>query len=268
MHLEPVRPGRRPHLRDQDAMPPESVPRGEAANLRLARLTQRLCQLQVALYAEGSRALLVVLQAQDAAGKDGTVRNVFGPLNSQGCVVTNFKRPTDLELSHDYLWRVHQAVPAKGTIGVFNRSHYEDVLVVRVHDLVPRKVWSRRYEQINEFERMLSKNGVTILKFFLHISREEQKQRLLARLKDPKKNWKFQPGDLKERELWQEYREAYQDAIAKCSTEWAPWYVVPADRKSSRNVLIAQVLVRTLEKMHPKFPRANPEVLRMAEEIK
>ena len=210
MPLEPLKPGKRPKLDDVDAIPDDSVPRADDADQHLSKLIPRLNELQEALYAEGRQALLVVLQARDAAGKDGTIRHVFGPLNSQGCVVTAFKRPTDLELSHDFLWRIHQAVPPRGTIGVFNRSHYEDVLAVRVHRLVPRETWSARYDQINEFERMLTENGVRILKFFLHVSREEQRERLKSRLDDPKKNWKFQAGDLDERKLWDDYTEAYR----------------------------------------------------------
>jgi PPK2 family polyphosphate:nucleotide phosphotransferase len=178
--------------------------------------------------------------------------------------VSTFKRPTEYELARDYLWRIHQVVPPKGTIGIFNRSHYEDVLVVRVHELVPEEVWSKRYDQINDFERMLTECGVVILKFFLHISREEQKDRLLERIHDPLKNWKFQVGDLDERKLWDEYTEAYEDVLEKCSTSWAPWYLVPADRKKTRDLLVAQVVVDALVKMNPQFPRVDPEVLKIA----
>lgn len=264
MFLTPLTPGRRGKLRDDDATPPDDVPRGDAANAELARLMPTLIERQEALYAEARQALLVVLQARDAGGKDGTIRRVFGPFNSQGCVVTNFKQPTPQELSHDFLWRVHHAIPPRGTIGVFNRSHYEDVLVVRVHRLVEKAVWSTRYDQINDFERMLTENGVVLLKFFLHISREEQRERLLERLKDPRKNWKFQPGDLKERERWDDYTEAYEDALEKCGTAWAPWYVVPANRKASRDLMVAQVLLATLDRMNPTFPAADPAVLRAA----
>jgi PPK2 family polyphosphate:nucleotide phosphotransferase len=263
MPLKPVKPGSRIQLKDDGAVDPHE-PHGDAVGPVIGPLLERLPALQTALYAEAKQALLVVLQGRDAAGKDGTTRRVFGPLNSQGCVVSNFKRPTDYELARDYLWRVHQAVPPKGTIGIFNRSHYEDVLVVRVHELVPRAVWSRRFDQINDFERMLSENGVTILKFLLHISRDEQKQRLLQRLNDPLKNWKFQAGDLEERKRWDDYTEAYEDVLERCSTPWAPWYVVPADRKSTRDLLVAQVVVETLERMAPRFPRVDPAVLKVA----
>jgi PPK2 family polyphosphate:nucleotide phosphotransferase len=263
--MKPVAPGSKVQLKDSGAVD-DSVPRGNEADAALAPLLKRLTELQTALYAEAKRSLLIVFQGRDAAGKDGLTRVVFGPLNVQGCVVTNFKRPTDKELAHDYLWRVHQAIPPRGTIGIFNRSHYEDVLVVRVHGLVPKGEWKRRYAQINDFERMLTENGVTILKFMLHISREEQKERLLERVRDPEKNWKFQVGDLEERKRWDEYTEAYEDALEQCSTEVAPWYVVPADRKSTRNLLVAQVVVDTLERMAPVFPKVDPAVLAVAKE--
>jgi len=263
MRLKPVKPGTRIKLTDDNAVD-DQAPRSKEAEQQLAPLLERLPALQTALYAESKQALLVVLQGRDASGKDGLTRTVFGPLNSQGCVVSNFKQPTEYELARDYLWRAHQAIPPKGTIGIFNRSHYEDVLVVRVHELVPRKVWSKRYEQINQFEKMLTENGVTILKFFLHISKEEQKERLLERLRNPLKNWKFQVGDLEERKRWRDYAQAYEDVLEQTSSEWAPWYVVPADRKRSRDLLVARVVVDTLERMAPKFPTVNPEVLEIA----
>ena len=193
---------------------------------------------------------------------------MFDAVNPQGCTVTSFKKPSDEELSHDFLWRVHKAVPAKGMIGIFNRSHYEDVLVVRVHNLLPRREWSKRYEQINEFERGLSENRVTIVKFFLHISKAEQKERLLSRVANPMKQWKFNPGDLKDRELWGSYTNAYRDALRKCSTPWAPWYVVPADKKKVRDYLVAQVVVDTLKRMSPRYPKADKEALELGREIK
>jgi len=261
--LTPITPGAKVQLKDGNAADDE-YPRGDAVDPLLDPLLGRLAELQTALYAESKQALLVVLQGRDASGKDGLIGKVFGPLNPQGCVVTGFRRPTEYELARDYLWRIHQAVPPKGTIGIFNRSHYEDVLVVRVHDLVPKSVWSRRYDQINDFERMLSENGVRILKFFLHIARKEQEERLLDRLNDPLKNWKFQVGDLDERKRWDQYTEAYEDALERCSTERAPWYVVPAERKSTRNLLVTQVVVAALEEMAPKFPAVDPEVLKIA----
>ncbi|MGH3992127.1 MAG: PPK2 family polyphosphate kinase [Pseudonocardiaceae bacterium] len=255
MPLEPVPPGAAVTLRDADARSPEAdrMTKNELGH-RLRELTDRLDQLQTALYAEGKRAVLVVLQGRDTSGKDGAIRGVFGPLDPQGVAVTSFKAPTSVELSHDYLWRIHRAVPPKGTIGVFNRSHYEDVLVVRVHGLVPESVWRPRYQQINLFERILAENGITILKFFLHISREEQRARLRARLDDPTKCWKFAAGDLKERDRWDDYTRAYEEMLSRTSPASAPWYLVPADRKPVRDLLIARVVVETMERMDPRFP--------------
>lgn len=267
MPLQPIPPGARVPLDDDDAKAPKDLPSGDTLREQLALVVERLEPLQRALYAECKRTLLVVVQGRDTAGKDGMIRKVFGPLDAQGCLVTAFKRPSELELSHDYLWRVHQAVPPRALIGIFNRSHYEDVLVVRVRKLVSEAVWSRRFGHINDFERMLTDCGVTILKLFLHISREEQKERLKERLSDPTKNWKFNPGDLEERALWDDYTVAYQDAIARCSTEWAPWYVVPADRKAARDLLVAELVVKTLERMAPQFPKADPDVLKLAKQI-
>jgi PPK2 family polyphosphate:nucleotide phosphotransferase len=229
----------------------------------LDQLTDRLDGLQRRLYAEGTRALLVVLQGRDASGKDGTLRRVFGPLDPLGVAATSFKAPTEEELRHDFLWRIHRAVPARGTIGVFNRSHYEDVLVVRVRRLVPESVWRPRYEQINLFERILSESGTVIVKFLLHISREEQRERLLARLEDPEKHWKFNAGDLVERGLWDQYTEAYREMLERTSTAVAPWYVVPADDKRVRDVLVARTLVDTLERMDPRWPGPPPELERL-----
>jgi PPK2 family polyphosphate:nucleotide phosphotransferase len=268
MLLTPIRLGAKVRLRDRDALPPRGIPTTEHdLDHEQEKLLSRLEELQNALYAEHQRALLVVLQARDAGGKDGTIRRVFGSLNPQGCAVAPFRRPTDAELAHDYLWRAHLAVPAKGMIGIFNRSHYEDVIVVRVRKLVPAKLWRQRYRQINDFERMLTENGVTILKFFLHISKDEQRERLIERLKDPTKNWKFNAEDLDDRALWAEYTRGYEDALSKCSTPWAPWYVVPGDRKHVRNFLVTQALVQTLERMKPRYPRAEKKVLALAKKI-
>ncbi len=268
MSLDPVPPGARLPLADEDAAPPPGVPEGKKQLVKETKaLVKRIEELQRALYAENTRALLVVLQGRDAAGKDGTLRRVFGPIDPQGCRVTSFKRPTPLELSHDYLWRIHVAAPPRGVIGLFNRSHYEDVLVVRVHGLVPEPVWQQRYDQINAFERMLTENGTTVLKFFLHISREEQAERLRARLANPAKNWKFDEGDLGERKRWDAYTEAYRDALARCSTPHAPWFVVPADHKRTRNYLVASTVAAMLDRMAPKYPRADPAVLGLAKEI-
>ncbi|MEQ9407138.1 MAG: polyphosphate kinase 2 family protein [Fuerstiella sp.] len=228
----------------------------DAAELEFCSLRDRMATLQPHLYAEGRQKLLVVLQAMDAGGKDGTIRHVFRGVNPQGVRVTSFKKPTAEELDHDFLWRIHKAVPGKGMIGIFNRSHYEDVLVVRVHNLVPPHVWQARYKVINEFEKHLVESGTTILKFFLHISKDEQKERLQARLDDPEKHWKFDAEDLKKREEWDDYQLAFQDMLNNCTTTFAPWYLIPADQKWYRNLAIARVIVHTLEKMDPQFPEA------------
>jgi PPK2 family polyphosphate:nucleotide phosphotransferase len=202
-----------------------------------------------------------VLQGRDTGGKDGVIRKVFGDLNPAYVVVSSFKRPTPIELRHDFLWRIHQAIPPAGTMGIFNRSHYEDVLVVRVHSLVPETLWRKRYHHINEFERMLTDHGVTILKFLLLISKEEQRERLEERLDDPTKNWKFSVGDLEERKLWDQYTAAYEETLLQTSTEWAPWYVVPGDKKGARDLLIAETVVDAIERLNPKYPEADPSVL-------
>jgi PPK2 family polyphosphate:nucleotide phosphotransferase len=222
----------------------------------LDRLTDELEVLQELLYAEHKHKLLIVLQGMDTSGKDGAIRHVFEGVNPQGVRVANFKVPTEVERDHDYLWRVHKQTPGRGEIVIFNRSHYEDVLVVRVHELVPPTVWQKRYDQIRQFEQLLADEGTTVLKFFLHISKKEQKERLLDRLKEPDKRWKFNPGDLKERDRWDEYTQAYEDAINRTSTKYAPWYVVPSDRKWYRNLVIATVLVDTLKQLNPQPPAA------------
>jgi len=226
----------------------------KAGKDRLRELARELERLQELMYAEGRRRLLVVLQAMDTGGKDGTIRHVFEGVNPQGVDVASFKKPSAAELSRDYLWRVHQRVPVDGEIMIFNRSHYEDVLVVRVHSLVPADRWSRRFDHINAFEKMLADEGTAIIKFFLHISREEQAERLQSRLDEPEKHWKFSRADLTERALWNDYVAAYEDAITRTSTEWAPWYVVPADRKWYRNLVVASVLVDTLRGFDMSYP--------------
>jgi PPK2 family polyphosphate:nucleotide phosphotransferase len=212
------------------------------------------------LYAESRRAVLVVLQGIDAAGKDGTIRNVMSGLNPQGVSVTSFKAPDGPEKRHDYLWRVHNAVPESGKIGIFNRSHYEDVLIVRVHNLVPKTEWKNRYAQINDFERMLGENRVRILKFMLYISKDEQAKRFSERIEDERKNWKFSPDDIKERAYWDEYIEAYNDALNKCTAKHAPWYVIPSNHKWFRNAAVAQVLLEELEEMNLKFPKPTADL--------
>jgi PPK2 family polyphosphate:nucleotide phosphotransferase len=220
----------------------------------VGKLNTKLEELQEILFAEHKHKVLIVLQAMDTGGKDGVIRRVFDGVNPQGVRVAGFKVPTPEEMDHDYLWRVHKVTPGRGEIVIFNRSHYEDVLVVRVHNLVPPAVWKKRYEQINAFERHLADNGTIILKFFLHISPDEQKQRLQARLDDPNKRWKFHLGDLEERKLWPKYMKAYEDALGKTSTEHAPWYIVPADRKWYRDLVISSVLVETLQKLEMSYP--------------
>jgi PPK2 family polyphosphate:nucleotide phosphotransferase len=258
MRLVPVPPGSRVSLHSRDAAPP-SLPGDLAAEM--VPMLEKLHDLQAALYGEGQRSLLIILQGRDASGKDGTIGHVGTAFNQQGCQVTAFKQPSHEELAHDYLWRVHRAVPARGNIGVFNRSHYEDVLAVRVHGLVPRAEWAKRFGQINEFEHMLTANGTTIVKLFLHVSKNEQRRRLLARATDPKKNWKLSASDVAERGLWHDYTRAYQDVLSRCSTPWAPWYVVPADDKEARNYLVTGVLLAVLKRMAPAFPPGNPRII-------
>lgn len=223
-------------------------------------LTARLAELQEVLWAQHRHRVLVVLQATDTGGKDGTIRNVFGPLDAQGVRVAGFTRPTPDELAHDFLWRVHGRVPGDGEIVVFNRSHYEDVLVVRVHGLVPEERWSRRYGHIADFERMLADEGTTIVKLFLHISKDEQAERLRDRLDDPTKNWKFNEADLTEREHWDDYQAAYAEMVNRTSTDQAPWYVVPADQKWYRNAVAAEIMLATLERLDMRYPEVTADL--------
>ena len=257
-----VKPGQRVRLDRWETDAPDGITK-ERARARTERVVAALPDWQYKLYIENRRALLIVLQAMDAGGKDGVIRRVMAALNPQGCRVTSFKAPSPLELSHDYLWRVHAAVPARGEIGIFNRSHYEDVLIVRVKNLVPQRVWSRRYDQINDFERMLTENDVTILKFFLHISKEEQRERLQARLDDPAKHWKADAADAEERKLWDEYQRAYEAALERCSTPWAPWHVVPADRKWYRDYAVSEIILEKLREMNPQFPPPKEHLRRI-----
>lgn len=250
-----IKPGDKLRLKDYDPDETSQFPDGKNASLdRLAELTSKLDMLQELLYAEHKHKVLIVLQARDAGGKDGTIRSVLSGINPQGVNVVSFKIPTPLEMDHDYLWRIHQETPGKGELVVFNRSHYEDVLVVRVHNLVPKEVWSARYAQINAFEKQLVEEGTTILKFYLHISKDEQKKRLQERLDDPTKNWKFNPGDLKERALWDDYSSAYEDAITQTSTARAPWYVIPANHNWYRNLCVTTIVVKALEDLKMSYP--------------
>jgi PPK2 family polyphosphate:nucleotide phosphotransferase len=260
MKLKPVQSKRDVRLGDAHAKwPAQSMSEDELEHLS-AKESARISDLQRVLYADGRYALLIVLQGRDASGKDGTIRKVFSAVNPQGCDVASFKQPTELELRHDFLWRVHQVVPPRGMIGIFNRSQYEDILVPRVHKLVPKKVWSARYEQINEFERMLSVNNVVQLKFMLHISRAEQKARLMDRLTDETKNWKFRVGDLDDRKRWGDFTKAYRGILEKTSTDWAPWYIVPADDNDVRNYLIARTIADTLESLKLRYPPPDPAI--------
>ncbi len=218
---------------------------------------RRLSELEYTLYAEHRRSILVVLQAMDAGGKDGAIRHLTGPLNPQSCKVVPFKTPCEHELAHDFLWRIHQAAPGRGEICIFNRSHYEDVLIVRVHGLVPKSVWSQRYDQINAFEEILARNDTHILKFYLHISKKEQLKRLQARLNDPDRHWKTDPADFEERKHWDDYMRAYEAAISRCSTRHAPWFIIPANKKWFRNYAISQILVEEIEDLHLKFPQST-----------
>jgi PPK2 family polyphosphate:nucleotide phosphotransferase len=254
-----VRPGTRVKLARIDPAATHGHTRRSATReleLGLARLTD----LQDRLWAEGRQRVLVVLQGIDASGKDGTVKHVMSAFNPMGCSVTSLKVPTSIEAGHDYLWRVHQRTPGNGEIAILNRSHYEDVLVVRVHDYVPKKVWSRRFDHINAFEKLLADEGTTIVKFFLWIDRDEQKARLQSRIDDPAKNWKFRLGDLAERKLWDDYVIAYEDALSRCSTDHAPWYVIPANRNWFRNLAIADILAATLEELDPRYPKPTEDL--------
>lgn len=239
----------------------ESALEREQAEAQLEANKAKLLDLQTNLYAENQRSLLIVLQGMDTSGKDGCIRHVMTGFNPQGCCVTSFKQPSAEELDHDFLWRIHKAIPAKGEVGVFNRSHYEDVLITRVHKMISKKTCEERYEVINRFERMLVDNGnVTILKFYLHISKEEQNERLQARLDDSKKTWKFSLGDLEERKLWQDYQQAYEAALSNCSVKNAPWYIIPADKKWYRDWAVSQIIRETLEEMNPKPPASDIDV--------
>jgi PPK2 family polyphosphate:nucleotide phosphotransferase len=249
-----VAPGKKTRLKDVDPEESESFDDKEEVLPLLQRQVARIDALQERLYAENKRSLLVVLQAMDTGGKDGTIRGVFDSINPQGCPVASFKAPSAEELAHDFLWRIHQKSPAKGMITIFNRSHYEDVLVVRVHNFVPEEVWQKRYAIINDWERSLHESGTVILKFYLHISKDEQKKRLEDRRDTPEKQWKFASRDLAERAFWDDYMVAYEDAINKCSTDYAPWYVVPSNKKWYRNLVIARTIADTLEALDPQFP--------------
>lgn len=254
-------PGDAADIRSRDSHSKQGFEGGKAeGKASLPALNARLADLQTRLWAESSQKLLVVLQAMDTGGKDGTIRHVFKGVNPQGVRVWSFGVPSEWELKHDYLWRIHQRTPENGVITIFNRSHYEDVLVVRVKGLVPERTWLRRYDHIAQFENMLSDEGTTIVKLFLNISEDEQRERLQARLNEPEKRWKFSIDDLEARELWDQYTQAYEDALSSTSTAHAPWYVVPADRKWYRNLVVSSILIKTLQDMDPRYPPASPEL--------
>jgi PPK2 family polyphosphate:nucleotide phosphotransferase len=254
-----VEPGMPARIRDRDPRDKLALGKADAKKL-LAELHERLAVFHQRLYAEGTRSLLLVLQGLDASGKDGVIRSVFTGLNPQGCRVVSFKAPTSKELAHDYLWRVHEELPARGELGIFNRSHYEDIVAVRMLGLAPEDVWRRRSSHICEWERMLTDEGTTIVKVFLNVSKEEQRKRLQERIDDPEKRWKFRLDDLQVRKRFDDYVAAYEEALTETSTEWAPWYVVPADRNWVKAVAVAELLTDALDRMDPKLPTAEPGV--------
>ncbi|MBN1285610.1 MAG: polyphosphate kinase 2 family protein [Anaerolineae bacterium] len=253
-------PGETFRLKDFDPDFTGAYKKKKDAKTQTAENLARLRELQEMLYAQDKHALLIVLQAMDAGGKDGAIKHVMGAYNPQGVQVTSFKAPTEEELAHDFLWRVHKAAPRRGMVGIFNRSHYEDVLVVRVHNLAPEAVWRQRYDHINAFERLLADAGVTVVKFFLYISKEEQAERLRERQRTPEKQWKFAPGDLDERKRWGDYMAAFEEALTRCNTKSAPWYVIPANHKWHRNLAVSQVLVNTMEAMDLRYPDPIPDI--------
>jgi PPK2 family polyphosphate:nucleotide phosphotransferase len=256
-----IKPGNKVNLGKVDSGYHGGYDNEEATLEELNKYSQRLSELQAMMYAENKHALLIVLQAMDAGGKDGTIHHVMAAMNPQGCSVVGFKVPTAEELAHDYLWRIHEHTPRKGQITVFNRSHYEDVLVVRVHNLVQKDIWSKRYNEINEFERELVNSGTTIVKFFLHIDKEEQLKRFRDRLDEPDKQWKISDSDYTEREYWDDYQKAYMDALSKCSFNYAPWYVIPGNHKWFRDLAVSQILVDTLQGLKMKYPEPSVDLI-------
>ena len=233
---------------------PDSDEGKEQAKNETQKYVNKLDDLQEKLYADSSKSLLIVLQAMDTGGKDGTIEHVMSSVNPQGCIVASFKVPTPLEMRHDFLWRVHKEAPPMGYIGIFNRSHYEDVLVTRVHNMIDKKTAERRFQEINDFEKLLTQNGTVILKFFLHISKDEQRRRLIARAQDPDKHWKFSINDVKERKFWDQYQECFEDAIENTTTKYAPWVIVPANKKWYRNLVVSKIVFETLNSMKLKYP--------------
>jgi PPK2 family polyphosphate:nucleotide phosphotransferase len=255
-----IEPGSAPGLAARDAGVRAGADDKTGGLEQLEQRVARLAALHTRLAAEATRSLVLVLQGLDASGKDGTIRNVLTGINPQGCKVVSFREPTSTELAHDYLWRIHAQCPARGEIAIFNRSHYEDVVAVRVRRLAPQHVWRRRYAQIRAFERLLCEEGTAVVKVFLHVSRDEQRTRLQERLEDPEKSWKLSRSDLEDRARFDEFMTAYEEAIAETSCKEAPWYVVPADHNWVRNLAVAEILVETLERLHPKLPPPDPEL--------
>lgn len=278
-----VKPGTKISLKDYDTNYKADFKDKDDAAGKLEKDIQRLSELQDILYAQDNYSLLIVFQAMDAAGKDSTIKHVMTGINPQGCDVISFKQPTSEELAHDYLWRIHNALPPRGKIGIFNRSHYEEVLVVRVHPEyllnenlpgidslsdINKDFWNRRYDDINNFEKHISNNGVKIIKFFLNVSKKEQKKRFLKRIEELEKNWKFSAGDLKERALWDKYMNAYEEALSHTSTEYAPWYIIPADNKWFMRAAVSDIITGTLESMNLRYPEINDRIRKELNEAK
>ena len=256
-----VQPGDKINLNKVDANFSAKHLKHDQALAKIETYKKKLFELQYLLYAEGEHSLLICLQGRDAAGKDGTINHIFSAMNPQGCVATGFKVPSKEEAAHDFLWRYHKAAPGRGQVAIFNRSHYEEVLVQRVHEVVPKKIWSKRYEHINDFEKMLHDNGTHILKFYLHIDAEEQLKRFKKRLDDPSRHWKISDADYAERPYWDEYTKAFEDALSKCSTKHAPWFIIPSNHKWIRNLVISKIVADKLESLKMKFPEPSVDII-------
>ena len=261
-----VQPGSRVKLKDIDPAFKDGYESHEAAEEEIAQFQKRLRELQELLYAQQRQSLLICLQAVDTGGKDGTINHLLGAMNPQGCRVAAFRQPSTEELAHDFLWRAHRAVPASGEVVVFNRTYYEDLLIVRVHNLVPKDIWGRRYDLINAFERGLVDHDTHILKFYLHISKDEQLERFKDRLDDPSKQWKISEADYKERAFWDDYVSAYEDVLSRCSTEDAPWFIIPSNHKWFRNLAVARIIVEYLETLNMKYPKPTVDIERIRQE--
>ena len=253
------KPGSKIDLKDVPARVEQDKFDKASAKKQIEENALEMADLARCLSAENQRSILLVLQGMDTAGKDGTIRSVMRGLNPRSCQVTSFKKPSEEELDHDFLWRIHKHTPRKGNIGIFNRSHYEDVLVVRVHELVPKRVWKERYDLINDFEKLLTENGTIVVKCYLHVSHEEQRERLQARIDEPQSRWKFNPADLEERKLWDQYQEAYEDALLRCNTRRAPWYIIPSDQKWYRNLVVSNLMKETMKELNPKYPTVKED---------